>query len=370
MFSCAWVLVMVLEMVQTTAAAAWGGKVVVHAKPPGRIDGLAGYVYAHRKWDSRVESELEEEESRERKRWRQEFAEKLEAKSHFDDSFFTANVSLGTPEQTFPLIIDTGSGDFGRHSGFRRRPPRHRQPHPEPPAPRAVVQAANRTSANIAASGVTGVLGLARTVEANIRGPHLPGTRERLTEALPGSGRFVSIDLRAADVDGDGDSDSSNGGSGEEGSAPGVRVGGGKGTRVTGASFNAVVDTGTTLMFIPAVAASAYWAEVSGARFEPAVDAWIFPCSETPRLPDITVEVGPAHDDDDGDGDDDDPDDTNDDDDDDDIFKAVVPGRYLDYGEIDSDGILAGGGGSGNGEGGPTGWEVAMCYGACSPRRG
>lgn len=71
MVSCAWVWVMVLAMVQTTAATAWGGKVVVHAKPPGRIDGLAGYVYAHRKWDSRVQSELEEEESRERRRWRQ-----------------------------------------------------------------------------------------------------------------------------------------------------------------------------------------------------------------------------------------------------------------------------------------------------------
>ena len=41
-----------------------------------------------------------------------ELSDKLKVKSSSEDSFFTAEVSIGTPEQRFPLIIDTGSADL------------------------------------------------------------------------------------------------------------------------------------------------------------------------------------------------------------------------------------------------------------------
>ncbi|KAK3984815.1 aspartic peptidase domain-containing protein [Cladorrhinum sp. PSN332] len=56
-------------------------------------------------------------------------------------------------------------------------------------------------------------------------------------------------------------------------------------------SHNAIADTGTTLLLLPAAIAQAYWLQVAGAYSNPASgDAWVFPCDAF--LPDFTLYIG------------------------------------------------------------------------------
>jgi len=68
-------------------------------------------------------------------------------------------------------------------------------------------------------------------------------------------------------------------------------------------SIDAIADTGTTLLYLPAAAVKAYYAKVSGATNSNAAGGYIFPCSAT--LPSITLGIG--------------------------SYKAVVPGTYINY---------------------------------------
>ena len=68
-------------------------------------------------------------------------------------------------------------------------------------------------------------------------------------------------------------------------------------------SIDAIADTGTTLLYLPASAVSAYYAKVSGATNSASQGGYIFPCSAT--LPSITLGIG--------------------------SYKAVVPGSYINY---------------------------------------
>ena len=68
-------------------------------------------------------------------------------------------------------------------------------------------------------------------------------------------------------------------------------------------SIDAIADTGTTLLYLPAAAVKAYYAKVSGAKNSAAAGGYIFPCSAT--LPSITLGIG--------------------------AYKAVVPGTYINY---------------------------------------
>ncbi|KAF2864308.1 acid protease [Piedraia hortae CBS 480.64] len=52
----------------------------------------------------------------------------------------------------------------------------------------------------------------------------------------------------------------------------------------------AIADTGTTLMFVPQNAASAYYGQVSGARYDKSQGGYIFPCSS--QLPPFNVQIG------------------------------------------------------------------------------
>ncbi|MCJ1311672.1 Type I transmembrane sorting receptor [Agyrium rufum] len=76
----------------------------------------------------------------------------------------------------------------------------------------------------------------------------------------------------------------------------------GSGAFVT-SSIDAIADTGTTLLYLPAAAVKAYYAKVSGATNSNAAGGYIFPCSAT--LPSITLGIG--------------------------SYKAVVPGSYINY---------------------------------------
>ena len=76
----------------------------------------------------------------------------------------------------------------------------------------------------------------------------------------------------------------------------------GSGAFVT-SSIDGIADTGTTLLYLPAAAVSAYYAKVPGAVNSASQGGYIFPCSAT--LPSITLGIGK--------------------------YKAVVPGSYISY---------------------------------------
>ena len=73
--------------------------------------------------------------------------------------------------------------------------------------------------------------------------------------------------------------------------------------RFVSSSIDAIADTGTTLLYLPAAAVTAYYAKVSGATNSASQGGYIFPCSAT--LPSITLGIG--------------------------SYRAVVPGTYINY---------------------------------------
>ncbi|MCJ1299318.1 Type I transmembrane sorting receptor [Hypocenomyce scalaris] len=71
-------------------------------------------------------------------------------------------------------------------------------------------------------------------------------------------------------------------------------------------SIDAIADTGTTLLLVPQALVTAYYAQVSGAKYDASQGGYVFPCSDT--LPSVTLGIGSYH--------------------------AVVPGTYLNYAPI------------------------------------
>ena len=78
-------------------------------------------------------------------------------------------------------------------------------------------------------------------------------------------------------------------------------------------SIDAIADTGTTLLYLPAAAVRAYYAKVPGAVNSAAQGGYIFPCSAT--LPSITLGIG--------------------------SYRAVVPGSYINYAPATGSGKLS-----------------------------
>jgi hypothetical protein len=66
-------------------------------------------------------------------------------------------------------------------------------------------------------------------------------------------------------------------------------------------SSDAIMDTGTSLLFLDDLIVSAYYAQVSGATLDPTLNAYTFPCSAT--LPSLTLTIG--------------------------SYNAVIPGTYF-----------------------------------------
>ena len=73
-------------------------------------------------------------------------------------------------------------------------------------------------------------------------------------------------------------------------------------------TFDAIVDTGTTLLYLPQQIVKAYYAQVKGAALNNADGGFVFPCTAT--LPDLTVGIG--------------------------SYRALVPGNYLNYAPLES----------------------------------
>ena len=84
----------------------------------------------------------------------------------------------------------------------------------------------------------------------------------------------------------------------------------------TSSSIDAIADTGTTLLYLPATVVTAYYRQVSGAQNSQQQGGYIFPCSAT--LPSITLGIG--------------------------SYRAVVPGSYINYAPVDNTGTSCFGG--------------------------
>jgi len=88
--------------------------------------------------------------------------------------------------------------------------------------------------------------------------------------------------------------------------------------------FQAIIDTGTSLMFLPELLASMYWEKVPGV--DSSLGSYRFPCNVTDSLPDLLLKL-PRTD-----------------------HVLVIPGQYLNYGPADSDNDLCWGGMQGSGQ--------------------
>lgn len=64
----------------------------------------------------------------------------------------------------------------------------------------------------------------------------------------------------------------------------------GSGNSTSGSIGSAIADTGTTLLYIPAAAAKAYYAQVAGAKMNINQGGYTVPCKAT--LPPFNVEIG------------------------------------------------------------------------------
>lgn len=75
-------------------------------------------------------------------------------------------------------------------------------------------------------------------------------------------------------------------------------------------SIDAIADTGTTLLLLPAAVVRAYYAKVGGAVNNAMQGGYTFPCSAT--LPSLTLGIG--------------------------SYKAVIPGSFINYAPISAAG--------------------------------
>ena len=74
-------------------------------------------------------------------------------------------------------------------------------------------------------------------------------------------------------------------------------------------TLDSIMDTGTSLLLLPARVVKAYYSKVSGASYNETAGGWTIPCSSVP--PNFTLGVG--------------------------TYKAVVPGGFINYGPLLTD---------------------------------
>ncbi|ROV94431.1 hypothetical protein VSDG_05919 [Cytospora chrysosperma] len=82
--------------------------------------------------------------------------------------------------------------------------------------------------------------------------------------------------------------------------------------------WRSIADTGTSLLLVPDDVVDAYYANVTGAFYSPDFAGMLFPCAQGDNLPDFTFGIG--------------------------LFKGILPGRYVNYGNVDDTGTNCYGG--------------------------
>lgn len=82
--------------------------------------------------------------------------------------------------------------------------------------------------------------------------------------------------------------------------------------------WRTIADTGTTLLLVPDDVVTAYYNDVPGAFYSSDFAGMLFPCSGAETLPDFTFSMG--------------------------LYRGFLPGRYINYGNVDNENINCFGG--------------------------
>ncbi|KAM0301002.1 hypothetical protein HYE67_004713 [Fusarium culmorum] len=318
------------------------------------------WVAAHQKWGKPVSQEtlaafsLLDDDGR------------VDVKPLPNDNMFIADIKVGTPPQTLKVAIDTGSADFWVQSTdtiYKEvtegpwaplyRPNASKTAHRVRGAEWEVeyidgthadgivyldtvrlgsfelkntpIQSAQIIAARFESeTGVTGIMGLAKTLPSNVE-PPTPSLLDKLRPLLDKAVFTVDLRRNATGRFDFGYVDESR--AKDKISWVSTRNDSHHWdvtfdmTAWTGArrvwmsrSFEATIDTGTTLIFLPADLAGAYWNDVPNMRINPDLgDAFTFPCEFADELPDLLFKVPKTE------------------------HVLKIPGRYLRYSTVDDD---------------------------------
>ncbi|KAH7183013.1 aspartic peptidase domain-containing protein [Fusarium flagelliforme] len=323
-------------------------------------DFVREWVAAHQKWGKPVSQEtlaafsLLDDDGR------------VDVKPLGNDEIYIADVKVGTPPQTLKMAIDTGSADFWVQSTdtvYRVTTEGPWAPQYKPNASKTShrvrdaeweVEYVDGThadgivyldtvrlgdfelkntaieSAQVVAprfereTGLTGIMGLAKTLPSNVD-PPTPSLLDKLRPLLDKAVFTVDLRRNATGRFDFGYVDESK--AKDKISWMATRkdsphwdvtfdMAAWTGSRRVwmAHTFEATVDTGTTLLFLPPALAGLYWNDVPNMRVDPRLgDAFTFPCEFADELPDLMLKVpGTEH-----------------------VLK--VPGPYLSYSPTDGD---------------------------------
>ncbi|CAM1509141.1 Fc.00g028800.m01.CDS01 [Cosmosporella sp. VM-42] len=280
------------------------------------------------------------------------------------DSIYIADVEIGNPPQTLKLAIDTGSADLWvqssdtiYHTNFdgpwapQYKPNMSKTAHHVRNAEWDVQYMDNSAANGIVyldtlrmggfelhdvpvqsaktvvsrfetETNLTGIMGLAKTLPSNIE-PLMPTLLDKLRPVLDEPVFTVDLNFNATGYFNFGRIDKTR----AKDNFTWMETNPGSPhwdvmfdlTRWSGShqntwwryEFNATIDTGTTLLFLPSELASMYWFDVPGMKVDPRVDdAYTFPCDIADGLPDLMFKLpGTEH-------------------------VLTIPGPYLNYGPV------------------------------------
>ncbi|KAH7143074.1 aspartic peptidase domain-containing protein [Fusarium sp. MPI-SDFR-AT-0072] len=296
-------------------------------------DFVREWVAAHQKWGKGVSPEtlsafsLLDDDGR------------VDVKPLGADEIYIADVKVGTPPQTLKMALDTGSADLWVQSTdtIYRANPEVDGTHADGIVYLDTVRLGDFELKNTAIQSaqivtprfereteLTGILGLAKSLPSNID-PPTPCLLDKLRPLLDDP--VFTVDMRRnatgrfdfGYIDESRAKDNISWMATREDSPhwdvtfdttawTGLRQ------VWMGHTFEATIDTGTTLLFLPGDLASMYWYDVPGMRVDPRLgDSFTFPCKFSNDLPDLMFKVpGTEH-----------------------ILN--IPGPYLSYSTTDND---------------------------------
>ncbi|KAL3960329.1 hypothetical protein ACCO45_005446 [Purpureocillium lilacinum] len=272
----------------------------VTQKQAGQSDYLTAWAAAHRKWGKGVPKGAAEMlalsdggESR------------VDALPLVHDKAYVAEIEVGTPPQKVKVLLDTGSSDVWVQSTDTKYRINKQGPH----APRYNPKHSNTSRAiedamwNIeyalrGETGFSGIMGLAKLLDNNIQPPQ-PSFLSVLQKQLKAPVFTVDVRKNATSRFDFGRVDQTLASDNitwldTDPTSPMWSVEF-ELTAWTGNSvwlyhkFQAIIDTGTSLMFLPELLASMYWEKVPGV--DSSLGSYRFPCNVTDSLPDLLLKL-------------------------------------------------------------------------------